>query len=153
MPATCEKTGVREYYSCDGCERVFSDIEGQHEITTSLVTPALGHSWGEASCTYEEYVTPLFRLVGVIGERECTVCHKHDENGILLNGYEEIKSPTCKETGTARYYFDPDNYDPDALVSPDFTWFIKENGQFRDFEYEMTLPMSAIATTLHTALP
>ena len=142
MPATCEKTGVREYYSCDGCERVFSDIEGQHEITTSLVTPALGHSWGEASCTYEEYVTPLFRLVGVIGERECTVCHKHDENGILLNGYEEIKSPTCKETGTARYYFDPDNYDPDALVSPDFTWFIKENGQFRDFEYEMTLPES-----------
>ena len=128
MPATCEKTGVREYYSCDGCERVFSDIEGQHEITTSLVTPALGHSWGEASCTYEEYVTPLFRLVGVIGERECTVCHKHDENGILLNGYEEIKSPTCKETGTARYYFDPDNYDPD-------------------------LSMSAIATTLHTALP
>lgn len=62
MPATCTEGGHGAYYKCtdDGCDKIFSDIEGKHEITWADVekTNPLGHDMTHvnaknATCTEE----------------------------------------------------------------------------------------------------
>ena len=51
--ATCTEDGIAaDCWYCAGCDRYFSDAEGQNEISAaSLVTPALGHTWDEGKVT------------------------------------------------------------------------------------------------------
>lgn len=44
--ASCTEDGNTEYWFCSGCEKYFSDAEGEHEISTVTI-PATGHAWGK----------------------------------------------------------------------------------------------------------
>ena len=43
LDATCTKAGVKDYYTCSGCDGLFSDAEGLNEITSPERIPAGGH--------------------------------------------------------------------------------------------------------------
>ena len=46
--ATCTETGYIDYWTCDGCHKIFSDEDGAHEIAEEdTAIAALGHDWGE----------------------------------------------------------------------------------------------------------
>ena len=53
--ATCTADGIStDCWYCSGCERYFSDEEGQNEITAdSVIVSALGHNWDEGVVTTE----------------------------------------------------------------------------------------------------
>ena len=52
VAAKCTETGIIEYWTCDVCEKYFSDEAGTNEInSSSLTVPAKGHSW--KTPTYE----------------------------------------------------------------------------------------------------
>ena len=79
---TCTTAGSSEYWSCDRCNKFFSDEGGENEITAdSWIIPASHtlqrHPAQDATCT----------LPGNIDYWECTVCHKLFSDG---NGANEI---------------------------------------------------------------
>ena len=48
VPATCETAGTSAHWKCDVCGKLFSDVEGNTEITLEKLTiPATGHAYGE----------------------------------------------------------------------------------------------------------
>ena len=49
--ATCTEDGYEAYWKCDGCGKLFSDENGNTEITAPKVIEATGHSGGTATCT------------------------------------------------------------------------------------------------------
>ena len=49
--ATCTEDGYEAYWKCDGCGKMFSDENGNSEITAPVVVEATGHSGGTATCT------------------------------------------------------------------------------------------------------
>lgn len=44
-PATCTEAGVKAYYVCSGCEKLFEDAEGLVEIASPKTIEAFGHSF------------------------------------------------------------------------------------------------------------
>ena len=44
--ATCTTAGTKQYYTCSGCDSIFSDSKGENEIEdkNSIIIPATGHS-------------------------------------------------------------------------------------------------------------
>jgi len=62
---TCTSDGTKAYYSCSGCDLIFSDKDGEIEIKEIEVIPATGHSINEDngkcnSCDYDEYSALVF---------------------------------------------------------------------------------------------
>ena len=53
VPATCEKDGTKAYWTCSECKKMFSDKDGENEITEPEVIKATGHDWGEWTVTKE----------------------------------------------------------------------------------------------------
>ena len=50
--ATCTADGSKEYWTCSGCGKVFSDAKGTNETTVSAMTiKSLGHSYSNGVCT------------------------------------------------------------------------------------------------------
>ena len=48
VPATCETAGTSAHWKCEVCGKLFSDAEGNTEITLEKLTiPATGHAYGE----------------------------------------------------------------------------------------------------------
>ncbi len=43
-PATCDATGLKEYWTCQSCKTMFSDAKATEVITAPEVIPAKGHS-------------------------------------------------------------------------------------------------------------
>ena len=50
---TCDEDGYEAYYKCSGCNRMFSDANGDNPITAPVVIPKLGHEWDEGTVTTE----------------------------------------------------------------------------------------------------
>lgn len=49
--ATCTEAGNNEYYTCSGCDKVFSDEACTKETTVAAQTiQATGHTWVDANC-------------------------------------------------------------------------------------------------------
>ena len=46
----CTNNGTEAYYTCSGCELIFSDAEGKNVIEAPVVIPATGHDWEDATC-------------------------------------------------------------------------------------------------------
>ena len=64
-PATCTETGIREYWQCSVCNKLFSDADATTEITdaTSLEIPANGHKFdSEGNCTGCQYKDSRYAL-------------------------------------------------------------------------------------------
>ena len=53
VPATCEAGGTEAYWTCSGCNKLFSDEAGTQEIEAPVAVPATGHDWGEWAVTKE----------------------------------------------------------------------------------------------------
>ena len=63
--ATCTETGIREYWQCSVCNKLFSDEATTKEITdaASLVIPAKGHTFdNKGTCTVCQYKDPRYDL-------------------------------------------------------------------------------------------
>ena len=90
--ASCTETGMKEYWSCDVCGKLFSDAEGISETTEAdLVIAALGHTMSHheakaATCTED----------GTKEYWECSVCGKKFADA---EGKTEITDVTVKATG------------------------------------------------------
>lgn len=50
---TCEEDGYEAYYRCSGCDRMFSDANGDNQITAPVVIPKFDHEWDEGAVTTE----------------------------------------------------------------------------------------------------
>lgn len=66
--ATCENRGNIEYWTCETCEKIFSDAGGTTEITLSeVIIPAKEHDW----CAWKITKNPTETVTGS-AERICT---------------------------------------------------------------------------------
>ena len=109
--ATCTEDGTIEYWSCDRCNKNYSDEDCTKEVT-NLVISAKGHTFGDwivetpATCTD----------AGVKAHKDCSVCKKHFDNDgneiadltISATGHDttfhEKVDATCTTEGTLAYW-------------------------------------------------
>lgn len=47
VEATCANAGTEAYWTCSACSKLFSDENGQNEISEPVVIPATGHTYGD----------------------------------------------------------------------------------------------------------
>ncbi len=113
VPATCDTDGVKEYWTCEVCGKLFADEKGETEIAEPEVIPA-GHTLEAvaevpATCTED----------GVKAYWKCSVCGKlfADEKGETeiaepevipaaghtLEAVAEVPA-TCEEDGVKAYW-------------------------------------------------
>ena len=50
VEASCTSSGAEAYYTCSGCDLIFSDAEGKNEIDAPKAIPAKNHDWEDATC-------------------------------------------------------------------------------------------------------
>ena len=96
--ATCIGTGNNAYWSCDKCNKYFSDAACTIEITKdSWVIPAKGHKWDEGKVTNEPTETEKGIKIYT-----CSVCHKTKIEDIPDTGKnkESIEVPPTSVTPT-----------------------------------------------------
>ena len=101
--ATCTENGNSAYYSCERCDKYFSDAEGIEEIEeNSWITEALGHGYveheaKEATCTDK----------GHKAYQTCSRCDytTYEEIEALGHNYveHEAKEATCTDKGHKAY--------------------------------------------------
>ena len=124
-PATCEDTGVREYWHCTLCNKYWSDEAKTTEITAEqTIIPRHGEINGAANLqkveAKEAIDTPESVEDGNIEYYTCSVCEKFfsDEEGINeiseestvvpveheLTKHEASEEITCEEGGNVEYY-------------------------------------------------
>ncbi len=124
VDATCTEDGKKAHYTCSGCELLFSDAEGNTQVTAEdLVIPA-AHAWEEAWTTNETHhwhectaencpITENSEKDGyaehtfgdwVVAEdtskhtRSCS-CGKVEEKSHAWNEGEETTPATCTKEG------------------------------------------------------
>ena len=103
--ATCTENGNGAYWSCSGCDKLFSDADAVNEIKEIPEIKATGHktqlqNMKNATCTAEGYT----------GDEVCTVCGqtvKKGENiGKVAHSYNDgvvTMEPTCEKEGVKTY--------------------------------------------------
>ena len=92
VPATCEKDGTKAYWTCSECNKMFSDKDGENEITKPEVIKATGHN-----LTKTDEVPATCEKDGTKAYWTCSACKKlfSDEKG-----ENEITEPeVIKATG------------------------------------------------------
>lgn len=90
IPATCTQPGKMEYYTCEGCAKLFADKDGKKEITeeTALELGALGHT---ASDDWKGDENHHWRV--------CTACNAVLEETKMAHEMENGKCTTCGYDG------------------------------------------------------
>ena len=80
------------------CGKYFADKAGDTEIAQdSWIIPALGHDWGEITCTWAaDYSTAT-------ATRVCAHDETHVETETVETTYEIVTPPTATTSGTGRY--------------------------------------------------
>lgn len=99
---TCTEDGSVEYWSCSDCNKNFSDVAGENEIT-DITVAATGHSFGEwqtvraATCTEEGEQT-----------RSCSACGETEKQTLPLAAHTLIEKKatdaTCTKDGNTAYW-------------------------------------------------
>ncbi len=127
VPATCLVDGSIEYWVCSGCNKYFTDAEGNNEILPEdVVVLASGHTWGEWTVTKPAQVN-------VKGEetRVCLNDHSHIETREIEALEEEIipenepESENNTETESDPYPFAEDESEYEKLAdSESKLWMI-----------------------------
>lgn len=88
IPATCEKEGKREHYTCAGCSEVFSDSQGKNKLDASQLTlEALGHD-----------ITDVWRFDELYHWHACSRCGTAPTESKALHDAPEGKCATCGYT-------------------------------------------------------
>ncbi len=117
----CTTDGMRMYYSCEGCSKIFSDSKGKNEITDkdSLIIPATGHKeskWkSDADVHWKECTVKDCDAITVEKEAhefnktgKCTVC-----------GYKSgEKTDPDEPTDTPQIPNEPNEEEPDVPNDP-----------------------------------
>lgn len=88
---TCTEDGYQGYYTCDLCDKLFSDENAEHEITNPEVIQATGH--GE----HLHHVAAIQGTCLDIGYAEYYECYACDNLYSDAQGTQEIEAPV--ETG------------------------------------------------------
>jgi len=85
VEATCTEAGNKAYYTCSGCENWFEDGLGTVVIAdkSSVVIPAKGHDFAEATCTEP---------------KTCKVCGETEGEAL---GHDMVEA-TCEEAAHCR---------------------------------------------------
>ena len=89
IEATCTENGQEAYFTCDGCDKLFADINGQTEIEAPKAIEALGHkivgvAGTEATCTEA-------------GVADCFKCSRCEKLYADAKGATEIEAPEAIE--------------------------------------------------------
>ena len=71
IEATCTEAGQEAYYTCDGCEEIFSDANGQNAIEAPKAIAPLGHKIVGVAGT-----EPTCTEAGVSDAYQCTRCEQ-----------------------------------------------------------------------------
>ncbi len=115
LDATCTEAGTEAYYTCDGCDKIFADANGEIELEAPKAIEALGHkivglAGTAATCTE----------AGTKDCYKCTACDTLFSDAAGENAIEapealealshtfvktEAKDATCTENGNKAYYF------------------------------------------------
>ena len=114
VAATCTASGMKEYWSCDVCGKLFADEAATTETTLEALTlAALGHTM-----TFHEAKAATCTETGNVAYYSCSRCGKNfsDEagtteitdvtipaSGHTLTHHEAVKA-TCTEDGTKEYW-------------------------------------------------
>ena len=114
VTATCTASGMKEYWSCDVCGKLFADEAATTETTLEALTlAALGHEM-----TFHEAKAATCTETGNVAYYSCGRCGKNfsDEAGTTeitdvtipalghkLTHHEAVKA-TCTEDGTKEYW-------------------------------------------------
>ena len=86
--ATCEVDGNIAYWVCSDCGKLFSDKDGENEITQAdTVTKALGHDWGEWTVT-----TPATEDTEGVETRTCARDASHMETRLISKVPASLKA-------------------------------------------------------------
>ncbi len=103
--ATCTNSGTAEHWKCEGCERLFSDENGQTEVDAEdLVVDATGHDWDEGVET-----TPATCTANGVRTYTCkNDCGATRTEPIDATGHDwgegvETTAPTCTANGVRTY--------------------------------------------------
>ncbi len=145
--ATCEKSGVESHYRCGTCGKLFTDAEGQHEVSvTDLIIPATGHAhndewqsdnnyhWQIATCSDNSGNIVNKSLHVMDAENKCKICGKSDikttdrlefSATIDNTGYELTGMGSCTETDLVI----PATYNNKPVVSIGVGAFIADQSQ------------------------
>ena len=97
---TCTEEGNIEYWTCSKCYKIFSDVDGQNEISEQdTIIAAAGHS--EEILPYKE---PTCTEPGLTEGKKCSVCGEtlvsQAEIPALGHDYTEtVVDPTCTQEG------------------------------------------------------
>ena len=97
VPATCETAGVKAYWKCDVCGKLFSDADGKTETTLEKLTiPATGHAYGEPVWKWNDDFTASATFT-------CAndASHVKTVNAAVTN--EVTTAATCKADGVRTY--------------------------------------------------
>ena len=108
-PATCTEDGVKTYYKCESCGKMFEDATANVEITSEadLVIPKTGH-------TPSDWIIDKEATAAEKGHRHkvCTVCNET----VAEEDYEYVEPTTAAPTTVA-----PTTETPTATVEPGTT--------------------------------
>ena len=97
VPATCETAGVEAYWKCSVCGKLFSDAEGNTEITLEKLTiPATGHAYGAPVWKWNDDFTASATFT--CGN---DTSHVETVNATVTN--EVTTEATCKADGVRTY--------------------------------------------------
>ena len=97
VPATCETAGVKAHWKCSVCGKLFSDVEGNTEITLEKLTiPATGHAYGEPVWKW----TDDFKATATF---TCANDATHVEN-VTAEVTSAVTTPAACETTGVRTY-------------------------------------------------
>ena len=104
VAATCTEPGNSAYWSCDRCEKYFSDEDGDTEIAEdSWVINALGHDFGN----WTQITAPTCTAAGV-ETGYCSRCDATETRSVGALGHDlsktDPKAATCLETGNPEYW-------------------------------------------------
>lgn len=94
----CETDGNIEYWRCDGCNKYFSDAQGENEITLEeTVVDAIGHDYGTPAYTWSD------DNMSITAERICNndSSHKDQASGTVVS--ERTLEPGCETKGQTTY--------------------------------------------------
>ena len=104
VEATCTAAGNSLYYSCDRCEKFFSDEACEHEIEeNSWVITAKGHAWDNGTVTTQPTCTA--KGVKTFNCKNCDATRTEDINALGHNKEEHTAvEATCTSAGNSAYW-------------------------------------------------
>lgn len=106
VDATCEQDGTEEYWQCEACGKMFSDAQGQTEISAPVTIPA-GHDWsmrfdwGMPAVPFGGTVTYAKPVVYLVCSRD--LMHQESVPADKVTFEENRTEPKCKEDGRVVY--------------------------------------------------